>query len=222
MRELLNRRRVVTLENLFDALGTRSRMTVFRRLKEAGYRSSFTHAGRYYTLGDTPRFDAQGLWFHEEVGFSRFGTLKETVAHLVPQAPEGQTHSELGALLRVRVHNTLLDLVHGGAIGRRVVERAGGFVYVSPDPAQADQQTERRRQSLQAEEARALPPPETVLAILVETLKAGRVSVGPEVVALRLNARGIRVEAVQVERVFEHYGLLGKKNGSLRPTPSSS
>jgi hypothetical protein len=42
--KLLRRRRILELRDLFEALGTRSRMTVFRRLREAGYRTSGRHA----------------------------------------------------------------------------------------------------------------------------------------------------------------------------------
>ena len=86
--KLLRRRRVVALRDLFEALGTRSRMTVFRRLREVGYRTSFTHRGQYYRLAELPEFDECGLWFHGDVGFSRSGTLKETIAVQVEQAPE--------------------------------------------------------------------------------------------------------------------------------------
>jgi len=128
LRKLLGRRRVATLEVLFEALGTRSRMTVFRRLKEVGYRSSFTHRGRYYTLREIPRFDADGLWFYEGVGFSRFGTLKETVAQMVPEAQAGSTQSELTAVLRVPVQRPLHDLFRAEVLGRQVVEGVGELV----------------------------------------------------------------------------------------------
>lgn len=218
---LLRRREVADMVMLQAEVGRRSRRSVFRDLKRLGYLTSFTHRGRFYTLPDIPRFDRQGLWFHQDVGFSRFGTLKETVAHLVPEAPEGRTHGELRALLRVRVHNTLLDLVRSQAIGREVVEGMGEFVYVSAERGKAKQQLARRRQRIGAAEEEALPPSETVLAILVETLKAGRVTVAPDVVARRLSARGMRVKTAEVERVFQHYDLIGgKKNRSLPPTPS--
>ena len=85
--KLLRRRRVVALRDLFQALGIRSRMTVFRRLREVGYRTSFTHRGQYYTLAELPELDEWGLWFHGDIGFSRSGTLKETTAVQVEQAP---------------------------------------------------------------------------------------------------------------------------------------
>jgi hypothetical protein len=218
---LLGTREIAPIAMIQARVGARSLRSLFRDLKRLGYHSSFTHRGAYYTLEDIPRFDAQGLWFHGAVGFSRFGTLKETVARLVAQATAGDTQSELAALLRVRVHNPLLDLVRAGRIGREVVEGLGEFLYVSASPTEASQQVARRLDSLQASEPVALPPTETVLAILSETVRAGRVQVAPELVARRLSARGVAVSREDVERVFEHYGLLGKKNRSRPPTPSS-
>src|SRR6266496_2315264 len=100
------------------ALDTRSRMTVFRRLSPMGYVSSYSHAGRYYTLRDIPVFDPDGLWQHAGVLFSRDGTLKKTVVRLVEEADAGQFHRELHVRLRLRVHNTLADLIAQQRLGR--------------------------------------------------------------------------------------------------------
>lgn len=80
--KLFRRRMVADIEVLCRTIGTNSRMSVFRRLREVGYRTSFTHGGRYYTLQDVPRFDDSGLWFFKGVGFSLRRTLKETLVHL--------------------------------------------------------------------------------------------------------------------------------------------
>ena len=125
--KLFNRDVVQDLEALFNALGTTSRMTVFRRLKAVGYLSSYTHAGRYYTLAGLPEFDDNGLWLHQGVGFSQAGTLKQTVAVLVHESDAGCTHSELESRLRVRVHNALLGLVRGQYIVRERVGGHGGY-----------------------------------------------------------------------------------------------
>jgi hypothetical protein len=74
--KLFHKKYIVNLDELFQILDTHSRMSVFRRLKPMGYLTSFTHAGRYYTLLDIPKFDKLGLWFYQDVGFSSAGTLK--------------------------------------------------------------------------------------------------------------------------------------------------
>jgi hypothetical protein len=50
LHNLINRKRVVAMDDMFRALDTQCRMSIFRRLKEIGYRTSYTHCGRYYTL----------------------------------------------------------------------------------------------------------------------------------------------------------------------------
>ena len=69
LHKLFRRTPVVELDALFETLRTRSRMSVFRRMKEAGYLSSYTHSGRFYTLREVPQFDTFGLWRHRDVGF---------------------------------------------------------------------------------------------------------------------------------------------------------
>ena len=208
---LVRRRRVVELGDLCDVLGTQSRMTVFRRLREVGYRTSYTHRGRYYTLIEVPDFDEWGLWFHRDIGFSQAGTLKETAAVQVEEAPDGRTHTELQQLLRVRVHNTLLGLVRERRIGREDFE--GALLYVSAQPTRAAEQVRRRREAdrVLAEALRVLTPEQTI-EVLVEALRGSAEVPTPDVVAMRLAARGIGIERRHVQQVYDAHGLVpGKK-----------
>jgi len=216
LQDLFRKRLVADLGVLFEALDTRSRMSVFRRLREIGYFSSYTHTGRYYTLADIPEFDDFGLWRYQAIGFSRFGTLKAAVAQRVQDADVGCTHAELEALLRLRVYNTLLRLVHAGEIRRQAV--SGTYVYVSIDEERARRQLDaRQRQVAQAVPPSHLPPDDVVLLVVVEALHASDGLPAATVVAARLAARGEDVAAAQVEQVYEHFGLEpGKKTAAPR------
>ena len=110
---LFQRQSVADLATLSTALKTSSRMSVFRRLSTLEYLSSYSHAGRYYTLRDIPQFDQDGLWQYQAVGFSRDGSLKATVERLVEQSEAGRTHPELHTRLQVRVHNTWIRRIPG-------------------------------------------------------------------------------------------------------------
>ncbi len=92
---LFRKRPIVTLSTLLETLRTRSRMSVFRRLSVIDYLTSYSHAGRYYTLRAIPEFDEGGLWHHLGVSFSRYGSLKSTVEHIVNDSEAGKTHPEL-------------------------------------------------------------------------------------------------------------------------------
>jgi len=218
MQALVRRRCVVALDALSEVLGTHSRMTVFRRLKGVGYFSSFSHGGRYYTLAAVPAFDDLGLWFYKGIGFSRAGTLKETVARQIDVAPEGHTHAELQRVLRVRVHNTLHELVREGRIGRERWRHVS--LYVSARPQRAAEQLSRRQEAARmlAEAQRVLTADETV-DVLVEALRAAPAVPAPAFVAQSSALRDRQITASHVEQVYESYGLVpGKKTPDSTPS----
>jgi hypothetical protein len=153
LRKLAKKRSVFDLDALFDALGTRSRMTVFRRLRQVGYQH----------------------------------------------------------LLRVRAHNTLLELLRQGRIGRERLQDV--YLYVSADSKRAAEQVAARKK-LRASLAEMLrvATDEEVVEVLVEALRAAPEIPTPDTVAGRLVARGVRLEPHHVEQVYEEHGLVpGKK-----------
>lgn len=206
---------VADLNTLSRTLDTESRMSVFRRLKNFGYFSSYTHAGSFYTFGHIPQFDDYGLWMHQGIGFSKEGTLKSTLLKLVETAPSGFTHTELKHLLRVKVHNTLLGLVGEERIGREHIEKA--YLYVSADTGKALEQISRRRMLLaESDKGTNILPITTVIDVLIETIHAGKLRVAPRLISRRLAARGCSVTARQVEQIFGQYGIVAlKKTAAL-------
>jgi hypothetical protein len=71
----LRHHKIATMPELKRALGAEVDVTVFRKLKQLAYRTSYSHRGSYYTLDKTAHFDQNGLWSFQSVWFSRQGTL---------------------------------------------------------------------------------------------------------------------------------------------------
>lgn len=143
VREFLRRKKIATLPELKQVLGTTVDTTVFRQLKELSYRSSYSHRGRYYTLAEIPQFDPHGLWSFQTVCFSRWGNLVTTVESLVHDAPQGYFAQELRQILQVEVKDTLLQLVEQHRLARQQV--SGLFLYCSQDAALRRRQVLTRR-----------------------------------------------------------------------------
>lgn len=208
---LFARRQIAELKDLSRALRTRSRMTVFRRLREVGYLTSYSHAGRFYTLGRVPQFDAWGLWQHQGVGFSRHGTLRATVARLVQEAPMGRFHRELREQLQVRVHNTLLDLVGHRRIGREPF--AGEYLYVAADRRRAAAQVAGRREHTErAGQTRAgktagAADPSLVIAVLLQLVHGAKITLDARAITARLREQGVPATLDQVQGIFAAQGL---------------
>src|SRR5580693_8724387 len=152
LRRFLRRNRIATLPQLKQRLGTEADITVFRKLKELSYRTSYSHRGSFYTLDEIADFDERGLWSSGSVWFSRHGTLVGTVEAFVTQAPAGYFASELEDLLHVPAKEPLLRLVEQGRIARQTV--SGLYLYCASSPRTRQQQL-RARQVLLEETATA-------------------------------------------------------------------
>jgi hypothetical protein len=199
-------------ESIIKAVGGRSRRSLFRDLASLGYLTSYTHAGRYYTLADIPQFDEHGLWFYRGTGFSRAGTLKNTLVELIGAADAGYTHQELKALLHIRVQNTLLTLVHDKRINREHIEKL--YVYVSAEKQRAEKQVMKRQELLDYSEKVAAVsevPVIIVIEVLIEVIRAGKVLIAPAEVAQRLCSRGLPVTVSEAEQVYDRFGLIPLK-----------
>ncbi len=145
IRRFLLDHRVATLPQLKQLLGSDADITIFRKLKELSYRTSYSHRGSFYTLDEIASFDEQGLWSSGPVRFSAHGTLIATAEALVTKSAAGYFASELEALLHVPVKEPLLHLTSQGRITRQSLD--GLYLYCSHD-AQTRQRQLRARKDL--------------------------------------------------------------------------
>jgi len=206
LENFIKSRRVVEMRDLFEVVQTNSRMTVFRRLSGVEYLCSYTHAGRYYTLFDIARFDSDGIWFYDDIGFSQNGSLKKTVTYLVDNGDGGKFHSDLQRQLRVRVHNVLLDLVRSKQIKR--IKFEGQFLYLSSDKARSTKQIEQRdKLSKQLRRIPVFITESIVIEILAEVIRQSKRHPRADQVALALAIRGLPIAEKDVMTVFDHYDI---------------
>jgi len=139
----LRKHRIATLPELKQALGTSVHMTVFRKLKELGYRTSYSHNGKFYTLDEVPQFDDNGLWSSRGVGFSRYGTLVATAEAMVTKSRVGYFGDELESAVGVRVDSPLRELVLGERLWREPL--SGRYLYCATEPKRRERQMVARR-----------------------------------------------------------------------------
>ena len=206
LENFIKSRRVVQMRDLFEVVQSTSRMTVFRRLSGVEYLCSYTHAGRYYTLFDIARFDSDGIWFYDDIGFSQNGSLKNTVTYLVDNGDGGKFHSDLQRQLRVRVHNVLLDLVRSKQIKRTKFE--GQFLYLSSDKARSTKQIEQRdKLSKQLRRIPVFITESIVIEILAEVIRQSKRHPRADQVASALAIRGLPIAENDVMTVFDHYDI---------------
>jgi hypothetical protein len=207
LRELV----VATLNVLCHKL-SKSRMTVLRALKSYGYFSSFNLNSSYFTLKDIPDFDKEGLWFHGSVGFSRYGSLTQTIKAVVEHSEKGYTVVELQKLLGTKVHNQLSLLCRKKMLTRFYLGR--NCVYISLEAKlQASQEAQRKGPIKKPEAITTIQVPLglealTVIRLLVEMIHKPDATAAS--LSQRLQRQGFPITAEQVRGVIEFYSLVKK------------
>src|SRR6266478_2301602 len=155
---LFQDKKVATLPQLKGALGSDVDLTVFRKLSALPYRTSYSHRGAYYTLDTLARYDELGLWSYQDIHFSRHGTLLNTAAALVSNAPAGYFIDELNGVVHVATKDALRQLVQRRQLYRR--EWEGRYLYCAVE-------RERRQQQWAARQAQQSPEDDLQAAIVL-------------------------------------------------------
>ena len=177
--------------------------SVRRFLSQTGYHSSFTHNGVWYTLRTIPRFNRKGLWFYQDIGFSKAGPLTATIVALIQKSQAGMTAEELGDILRCRCHSVLVNLYRRGRLQRQKQGRS--YIYFAGDPQTANSQ--RRAKMLREAPAKRLPA-EIAVYILAEYIKQPDADF-PDL-AKTISSKGVSVSPVQIENLFAQHGIKKK------------
>jgi hypothetical protein len=208
---LLNEKRVIETDSLREMFHDRSRRSIFRDLSCIDYISSITHAGRYITLPHIPKFDEHGLWFFNNIGFSKDQSVKDAICRVVNGSDAGKTHEELKNLFHVRIHNALVELMRRKKLSRVPFGSTEWYLYLSADEPNARLQLEKRNKISQAFPIDQTISPLVAIKLLVEVIKWGGVLVDASAIHSRMRSSDVNVTIEQVNYLIAHYGIGVKK-----------
>lgn len=203
LKKLLKDYRVLNMEELQKRFSGRSARSIFRDLKELGTVGSYSHAGKYYTLKSTPRYNKYGLWNYENIGFSKYGTLAATIEHWVNESKAGYTYKELKAYFSLRLENVLLELTKKCKIYRDKYE--GEYVYYCADKKEAAIQRKHREEQKNRQENKISL--EVVVRVLAEIVRSNDIRVESEHLYKRLRIQGVNVTEAQIIEILNMYSV---------------
>ncbi len=146
IKDFFDAHKIATIVQLKAALGNPARATLFRKLAQLEYLSSYSHRGKFYTLLSIARYTKLGLWSCRSVWFSHFGNLLQTAEALVTQSEAGYSASELKDILHVKTKHALAQLVRCGLLQRKKFDSV--YVYLSIESAVARKQELARKARL--------------------------------------------------------------------------
>jgi hypothetical protein len=139
--------KVFTLDKLVSLLSC-STPTARLKLKQWKACTSYNKNSRYYAMPTVARFGENGLWHYENIFFSKYGNLRNTVIHLINNSSSGLSGKEIGDLVRLPVRSFLHHFRN--LAGTQREKREGVYIYFSDDPDRYKQQLQGRLTRLEA------------------------------------------------------------------------
>ena len=180
-----------------------STISIRRFLKDIGYYSSFTHNSMWYTLHPIPKFNKRGLWFYQEIGFSKHGNLKQTIFNFVSKSPQGLTAKDLFEILLIPCHSVLSQMYKKNQIDRFNTQR--GFVYLSIDNKKRQRQLHRIQARLFTEKESGSLNAQAAVYVLVEYIKRPEASVAE--LSKAVEKRDVKASPGAITMLFKEHDL---------------
>lgn len=201
MRQFISEQ-VMTLSQLETFLSC-SQRSVQRYLSKWGGLRSYNYNGKYFTLPVIARFDSFGVWKYQDIGFSRFGNLKDTVVQLVSNSSAGLTTTELGQILGVNAHSFMSQFRVDQRLKRE--KWKGRLVYFG---AENDIWIAQKQERFAGQPVSPFPSDAQAVIILVSLLKNPKANTEELLKIINKEHKGITI--TMIERLLEHHGLVKK------------
>jgi len=130
LKKLFQKSKVLTLNQVSNTRDCSIR-TVQRQFAELAVLRSYNKNSRYYTLPDIPNFNAHGVWWYQDIFFSKYGNLRQTVKHAILTSENGLTGNEIGVIVNLLPRSFMHHFRDMDDVFREKHE--GVYVYFSND-----------------------------------------------------------------------------------------
>lgn len=201
---------VQTFDELKIKSGCQSR-TLQRKIKSGNLLASYNKNARFYTVPNLCHFNHYGIWNFEQILFSKYGNLFETIIALIDKSLEGYTSKELSIIIEVKADDALRVLWLKERL-RRQKTRSNNVYFSIQEDLFMLQLSAREQQSSSTVQTLALPDYQRTIAVLAEIILQD--SIVAEKLQQGVVKRNVEISIAGIQSVIEHYQLKKKRNKS--------
>jgi hypothetical protein len=208
LKEMFKKSKVLTLNYVSKARNCSIR-TVQRQFAELAVLRSYNKNSQYYTLSEIPKFNAHGIWRYQNIFFSKYGDLRQTVKHAILASDDGLSGNEIGDIVNLLPRSFMHHFSQMEDIFR---EKHGGvYIYFSNDPTiYARQQFKRVRASDVKRISDAI-----AIKILVVYIRYPELS-EEELSSILRREQDLDISSSMITNLLSFHGLLKKTPDSRR------
>jgi len=200
-------KKVKTIDEIKKIFG-HSNITIYRRVKANKLLTSYNKNSKYYTLPTVPKFNKYGVWFYNEIGFSKYGNLYQTLTAIIDNSSDGLSGKELSVILKIKVLDALRILSKRNTIKREKI--SGKNIFFSAKASIGKQQNKRQTAKNNIiKKPTELSSYQIVIEILVVVILNNTLEI--KTLQAQLLLKKISVSEQEIHNVILHYELKKKK-----------
>ena len=199
---------VTDMASIIEKFPMRSVPSFHRDLAKLECISSFTDNRRFYTLPEIPSYDVFGIWRYNSIGFSKYGTAKETVRVLIDNSSSGMAYADLEEILGIRLYITLQTLSIEKAI---ISETDGNRKLFFSSNIENYQRQKSNRMGISVSNSDHPFNLLIVVDLLLAVINEDADTIDKAFMLLKFRNHPYLTRE-EVEHIFEYYHLQGKKN----------
>lgn len=180
-----------------------SRATLYVKLKDIPYITSCNKNGKYHALKNKAKYEKNGLWIHEDIVFSKWGTLENTILHLIDTSDAGLYRSDLEEILKTKIIPQLGALKKAEKIVK--VRYGRHHIYYSVNPDIKKKQMEKRDVLIEYPEVKRTMSKDKIIQILSTIVKHQTITMKDTMQIL--SSEGISVTDIELTWIFKKCDL---------------
>ena len=117
--------------------------TVQRKLKQLNVLKSYDYNGSYFVLEELSDFNEFGIWEHNNIHFSKYGSLKNTLIGIIINSEYGLKAVDIRKVMGIDTSSFLHHYRHCVEIRRE--KHGGNYIYFSSNVVQYSFQLANRK-----------------------------------------------------------------------------
>jgi hypothetical protein len=205
--EYLRSKKVVVLRHLYEQFPC-SELTLRNDIRDIGGINSYTHQRSFVTLSDIPIFNEHGVWFFRGVGFTKFETSIDLVAHLIATSKSGLTREQIQEVTKIQVGQQIRELLLREQLYR--VKVGNKYLYIPEEIARNRRKRFRIVGDLQVEEHyESEITTNDLIAVLKVVLQETKIDM--KQLKRWIKKYSLKMSVLKLERLIAKYKLDEKK-----------
>lgn len=170
--------------------------------------TSYTHQGQFITIPGIPVFDEIGIWFYNDIGFTKYGSSLELIINIINKREKGITKELLEEIIGIKISQQIQVLLRRNKLNR--VKVGNKYCYISEKLAKNKIQRIKLLDTNQMEE---YYDEKVKISDLIAVLRIALLESKIEIHALGklIKKYSLTVPIKKIEQLLLKYNLLEKK-----------